>query len=140
MAKIPKKKTTLQHVFLIDWNDDGIMQEIAVVQELTDGTIRGIQIDKLHPIDKARLKKFVTSKHADKYELWQLLADGRLNNGMNALDFFHTNYIKVKRPKGAIVGGGLASVQVEATDKIIGSEFSDPTKAEIDRAAPNSFV
>jgi hypothetical protein len=130
VTKIEKRATDLQHVFLVDWNDDGILKEIAVVMETNDGTIFGIQVEKLHPIDKARLKKVITSVHADKYPLWELLSQGRLNNGMNALDFFHANYVNVKRPRGAVIGGGLASVELDLDDgKLIGSSFSDPNSA-----------
>ena len=129
---IEKRATDLKHVFLIDWNDDGLLKEIAVVMETTDGTIFGIQVDRLHPIDKGRLKKVVTSVHADKYPLWELLSQGKLNNGMNALDFFHTNYVKIKRPRGAVVGGGLATIQLDLDDgKQIGSQFSDPRGAVV---------
>jgi hypothetical protein len=135
-AQIEKKATDLPHVFLIDWNDDGLLKEIAVVMEKEDGTIFGIEVDKLHGIDKQRLKKFIVSVHADKYPLWELLSQGRLNNGMNALDFFHANYVKQKRPRGAILGGGLASVQVYSkSDGMIGSEFANPSQATLDTRA-----
>lgn len=126
-TRIEKRPTDLKHVWLVDWNDDGLLKEIAVVKETADGTIFGIEIDKLHPIDKKRLKSVITSVHADKYPLWELLSQGRLNNGMNALDFFHMNYVKVKRPKGAVIGGGLATVVLDGEDsKMIGAEFADP--------------
>lgn len=125
-TKIEKRPTSLNHVFLIDWNDDGLFREYAVVCEKPDGTLYGIEVDKLHPIDKSRLKKVIMSVHADKYPLWELLSQGRLSNGSNALDFFHANYVKVKRPRGAIVGGGLASVEVyqAVTDGLIGGGFT----------------
>ena len=41
VTKIEKRATDLQHVFLVDWNDDGILKEIAVVMETNDGTIFG---------------------------------------------------------------------------------------------------
>lgn len=135
-AKIEKRATNLGHVFLIDWNDDGILKEIAVVMEAPDGTIYGIEVDKLHPIDKGRLKKFLVSVHADKYPLWELLSQGQLNNGLNPLDFFHMNYVKIKRPRGAILGGGLASVEVYADDAQIGSKFSDPRGAQVTNEQP----
>jgi hypothetical protein len=129
---IEKRKTDLKWIYLIDWNDDGLLKEIAVVMETVDGTLYGIEVEKLHPIDKGRLKKVVTSVHADKYPLWELLSQGKLNNGMNALDFFHTNYVKIKRPRGAVVGGGLATVQFDLDDGIqIGSEFSNPRGAVV---------
>ncbi len=126
-TKIEKRATQLNHVFLIDWNDDGILREIAIVMETGDGTIFGIEVDKLHPIDKSRLKKVITSVHSDKYPLWELLSQGRLNNGLNALDFFHANYVKVKRPRGSAIGGSLASIQLDTDDgKQIGADFADP--------------
>lgn len=128
--KIEKRATDLRHIFVVDWNDDGILKEIAVVMETEDGTLFGIEVDKLHPIDRSRLKKVVTSVHADKYPLWELLSQGTLNNGMNALDFFHANYVRIKRPRGAVIGGGLASIQLDLDDgKQIGSGFSDPRGA-----------
>lgn len=136
-AKIEKRPTDLRHVYLIDWNDDGLLKEIAVVMEAPDGSIYGIEVDKLHPIDKARLKKFIVSVHADKYPLWELLSQGQLNNGLNPLDFFHMNYVKIKRPRGAILGGGLATVDVYGSDKIIGSEFSDPRGAQVSKDQPS---
>jgi hypothetical protein len=134
---IEKRATDLKHVFLIDWNDDGLLKEIAIVMETQDGTLFGIEVDKLHPIDKSRLKKVITSVHADKYPLWELLSQGKLNNGMNALDFFHQNYVKVKRPRGAVIGGGLASIQLDLDDgKVIGSSFSNPRGAVMANEAP----
>lgn len=135
-AKIEKRKTDMHHVFLIDWNDDGILKEIAVVMEAADGTIYGIEVDRLHSIDKARLKKFLVSIHADKYPLWDLLSQGKLNNGVNPLDFFHMNYVKVKRPRGAVLGGGLASVEVYGSDQQIGSEFTNGDQGTVSGAAP----
>ena len=129
-TKIEKRATSLNHVWLIDWNDDGILREIAVVMETDDGSLFGIEVDKLHPIDKSRLKKVITSIHADKYPLWELLSQGRLSNGLNALDFFHLNYVKTKRPRGAAIGGSLATIQLDVDDgKQIGSSFSDPRGA-----------
>ncbi len=136
---IEKRPTNLQHTYLIDWADDGLFKEIAVVMETQDGTIYGIEIDRLHQIDKARLKKFLVSVHADKYPLWELLSQGKLNNGVNPLDFFHMNYVKVKRPRGAVLGGGLASVEVYGSDRQIGSEFSDPLGGTIASETPSAF-
>jgi hypothetical protein len=129
MATIEKRATSLNHVFLIDWHDDGILREIIVVMEDKVGAIYGIEVNRLHPIDKGRLKKVITSIHSDKYSLWQLLADSRLPNGMNALDFFHANYVKVKRPRGSIgamsMGGTMADIQItNESDKVIGSGFT----------------
>lgn len=141
VTKIEKRATDLRHVWLMDVNDDGLLKEIAIVMETQEGTVFYIEIDRLHPIDKARLKKVISSVHADKYPLWELLSQGRLNNGMNALDFFHSNYVKVKRPRGAVIGGGLASVELDLDDgKMIGSSFSDPRGAVISGEPPQMNI
>jgi hypothetical protein len=43
------------------------------------------------------------------------------------------NYVKVKRPRGAVLGGGLASIQVygKEAERMIGSSFSDPRSAMV---------
>lgn len=136
-TSIEMRPTNMNHIFLIDWNDDGILREIAVVMvDPRDGSVYGIEIDAMHQIDKSRLKKFLVSVHSDKYPLWQLLAEGKLNNGANALDFFHSNYVKVKRPLGAVLGGGLASVEVYNDSKMIGEEFSNPSSATLANEVP----
>lgn len=140
-VKIEKRPVEgLRHVYMIDWDDTGILQEIAVVMEAPDGSIYGIQVNKLHPIDKARLKKYITSVHADKYPLWELLSQGRLGNGISALDFFHSNYVKVKRPRGAMVGGGLADVQVYGEERQIGHQFTNGDQGSVAHDAPSSFA
>ncbi len=128
------KPTKLPHVFLCDIDDSGLLKEIAVVKQFKDGTLYYIEIDPLHQIDKARLKKIVSSPHADKYELWELLAQSKLSNGMNALDFFHSNNVKSKRPKGARASvGSLETVAAYGTDKMVGEEFVNPAEASLDK-------
>lgn len=112
--RIEKRQTQFRFVYQIDWDDNGRFEEIAVVKEdESDGTIYGIRINDLHPIDKARLKRIITNQHADKYPLWELMSQITLKNGYNALDFFHTNYVRVKRIKGAVVSGGLMDVRTD---------------------------
>ena len=133
--KIELTPTSLPHVYLCDVDDTGLMKEILVVKKFKDGSIYYIDIDPLHQIDKARIKKIISSQHADKYECWELLAQSKLSNGLNALDFFHSNCVKAKRPKGARANvGGLESVQAYGVDKMIGSDFTNPAEAKLDKA------
>lgn len=131
MAQTPAK---LHHVELLDIDNSGIMTEVAIVKREEDGSVFYINTEVLHPIDKARLKKVVTSQHADKYTLWELLSQARLSNGMNALDYFHYNFVKCKRAPGSKMTtsglSGISGSDMVSSDKMIGSEFSDPTSAE----------
>jgi hypothetical protein len=131
--KIELTPTSLHHIFLCDVDDSGLLKEIMLVKKFKDGSIYYIEIDPLHNIDKGRIKKIVTSQHADKYEGWELLSQTRLSNGMNALDFFHSNNVKVKRPRGAkSSSGSLETVQAYGTDKMVGSDFVNPAEANLD--------
>lgn len=131
--------TKLPHIFHCDIDDTGLLREIAVVKKTKDGTLYYIDIEPLHTIDKARLKKAVMTQYAAERPLWEILSNITLSNGMNALDFFHSNSVKVKRPKGAKVSvGGLDSISGSvpgATDKMIGSEFVNPAEANLDTAS-----
>jgi len=134
LDQIQLSPTKLPHIFLCDIDDTGLLKEIALVKKSTDGTIFYIDIDPLHPIDKARIKKIISAPHASNYELWDLMSQSRLSNGMNALDFFHSNCVKIKRPKGARAAtGSLESVPL-AADTMVGSDFSNPAEARMDTA------
>jgi hypothetical protein len=128
--------TSLPHIYLCDIDDSGLLKEIMVVKKFKDGSIYYVEIDSLHPIDKGRIKKIVTSQHADKYECWELLSQAKLSNGMNALDFFHTNNVKVKRPRGAkATSVSLENTPAYGTDRMIGEDFVNPAEAMLDKSS-----
>lgn len=131
VVRIEKHETGMRHVYFIDWADTGILREMAVLKEFDDGTIHAVDVALLHPIDKARLKKIITSVHADKYELWELMSQSRLPNGLNALDYFVKNFLKVKQPKGAFAGSGLAYAGTERLTELEGTQAQ---VAQLDRA------
>ena len=118
--------------------DDGRMREVALVKmdKNTDGTVRSvfyIDVALLDQIDKGRLKTIVTNQHANKYELWDLLAQNTLSNGKNALDYFH-QLTRVVHGVGAVntgFAGGIAGAVAEKST-MIGSEFSPPDSASLD--------
>lgn len=130
---IELQKTSLPHVFLCDVDDTGLLKEILVVKKFEDGSVYYVDINSLHNIDKSRIKKIVTSQHATKYECFELLSQATLSNGLNALDYFHSNNVKVKRPRGAMAaqGAGLGSVDTYEDEKIIGSQFVNPAEANL---------
>lgn len=124
---IPKQPTPFKHVYLVDINDDGQLREVAVLKEdPASGSLIYIDIVLLDNVDKGRLKKIVMSVHADKYQLWELMAQERLPNGYNALDYFH-QMVRIKNAPGYVntsMGGGLAGVRFEG--KSIAGGFTNP--------------
>lgn len=134
-AKVESRKSSLNHVEYVDVNDDGILEEIAVVKRWEDESISYIDVATLGQIDKARLKKIVSSQHSDKYDLWELMSQATLSNGMNALDFFHQNLIRVKRAEGSTstsLGNGLKNTKLMHVEdgRMIGSDFVDVTQGD----------
>lgn len=137
------KPTGLNHIYYFDVAGDGRLREVAVVKmaKLPDGTVQSvyyIDVALLDNVDKGRLKAIVTNRHADKYELWDLLSQNTLSNGKNALDYFH-QLTKVENGPGAVntgFSGGLAGVAPEGSS-VIGSECSDPQSAALDTQPAN---
>ena len=128
------QKTQIPHIELLDIDGTGLVSEIAIVKRTKDGTIHYIDVSKLPPLDKGRLRKILSSPHADKYELWELLSQSKLSNGLNALDFFHNNFVKIKRPLGAKNVTAPESILNVApvNDTVIGTDFANPEEAKLD--------
>lgn len=129
---ITKQPTHFKHVYLVDINDDGQLFEVAVVKEdPASGSLIYINIALLDNTDKARLKKIVSSVHADKYALWELMSQERLPNGYNALDYFH-QMVRIKNAPGYVntsMGGGLLGVRPESAS--IAGGFTNPDQASL---------
>lgn len=127
--------TKFPHIYLCDIDDTGFLKEIAVLKKFQDGTIYYILVEGLDKVDKGRLKKIVSSVHATKYELFEIMSMSKLSNGINCLDYFHQNFVKVKRPKGAKITTTFDSIETAPTvsDKIIGSDNVDTEEAIVDK-------
>ena len=131
MSEAPVKR---RHIDYVDVQDTGYRREVAVMKRWADGSISYIDTALLDQIDRGRLKSIISSVHADKYELWELMSMTTLNNGLIALDYFH-QLTKIKRAKGSvnINGSGVSVMDARPVDnKMIGAEFTDPTKFTTD--------
>lgn len=96
-SKAPNVKTTYRidpdpngypHIYWIEL-EDGYLHECAVLRRSPDGSLIFIKINHLDAVDKQRLVEFVVSRQARTVELWDLMAQRTLRNGMNALEYFH---------------------------------------------------
>jgi|SRR5271157_2213321 len=79
----------LPHIKWIDLNNNGTLIECAIMREDTLGNIAYIQVNQLDAVDRRRLLKIITSRTAQQFPLWDLLSNITLNNGVNALAYFH---------------------------------------------------
>lgn len=94
-------KGSLPHIFWVDLKGNGIFTEVAVMKKDTLGNTYYFPTNALDNIDKARLHKIVTNRNAGSFELWDLMSQITLNNGVNALEYFH-QLVRVISPSGQI--------------------------------------
>jgi len=93
----------LPHVQWVDLEDNGVAVEVIVVKrDKNTGDLYHIRTDELDDIDKNRMIRILQRRDSGRYELWDLLANTTLGNGMNALEFFH-QLVKVLTPSGQLL-------------------------------------
>ena len=106
------QKGQFPHVLWIDLKNDGILTECAVVKTDDRGNIHFFELGMLDDIDKVRISRILQNRNANNFELWDLMSQTTLNNGVNALTYFH-QLVKVisqdgqiYSPKAGTVGTG----------------------------------
>ena len=90
------------HVAWIELHADGILHECAILKQNRDGNIMFFPINNLDEIDRRRLAGILLDRNAQQFELWDLMAQKTLGNGVNALAYFH-QLVKVLTPAGKIM-------------------------------------
>ena len=102
MSRIQTRQGSFPHVKWVDLAGNGTLVEVAVVKEDPEGNMFFFELGKLDAIDRQRIFKILTKRHAASFPLWDLLAQHTLGNGMNALDYFH-QLVKIFTPSGRII-------------------------------------
>lgn len=96
-----------QHVQYIDLFGNGLLEEVVVIKEESNGDKHFIQTRVLDEIDLARLRTILDKRDANLYAMWDLMSQTQLRNGMNALEYFH-QLVRIKTAAGPIVQSGRA--------------------------------
>lgn len=102
------------HIKWVDLQDTGVLTEVAVMKKDNTGNLFYFEVASLDDIDKRRLAKIVSSRSAPQMELYDLMSGITLNNGCNALEYFH-QLVKVRTPKGVIMKPQLGKVGAPLT-------------------------
>jgi hypothetical protein len=98
--------STYRHIEWLDLDNNGILIECAIMKRFGNGDTHFFQLRSLDLIDKQRLRLILTHPNAALYaELWQLLEQHTLGNGLNALEYFN-QLVKIRTPSGQIVSAG----------------------------------
>lgn len=90
------------HVEWLDLKRDGTVTECAVMKKDNFGNVHFIALTELDHIDKQRMASILTSRNANTFELWDLMSQVTLGNGINALNYFH-QYVKTRTANGRII-------------------------------------
>ncbi len=99
---ITKRQGSFPHVQWIDLKNNGVLIECAVLREDEYGNTYFMEIPAMDQIDKMRLARIVNNRNALNFQLWDLMSQVTLNNGLNALEYFH-QLVKVITPEGIIM-------------------------------------
>jgi hypothetical protein len=101
----------------IEWLEleGGILTECAIMKRSSDGHVWFFPIKPLDMVDKQRLLKILRNRNAELYELWDLMSQITLGNGVNALTYFN-QLVKVRTPSGQVLpfGSGQYGTPVQA--------------------------
>ncbi len=108
---IDMQEGNLPHIFWIDLKQDGVYVECAVMKKDGFGNISYIPLKALDSIDKKRMARIVRNRNAQHFALWDLMSNITLNNGVNALEYFH-QLVHVITPSGRVMRPGLGEVGV----------------------------
>lgn len=115
-----QKSPEYPHIEWLELHGDGIMHECAVMKRTGDGSVLFFKTNDLDSIDKRRLAGILMDRNARNFELWDLMANKTLGNGVNALVYFSqlvrqlmTNG-KILDPRSGQVGTGQVGTATQA--------------------------
>ncbi len=90
----------------LDLDGTGVLSECAIVKRFPNGDIYYFTLDSLDAIDRQRLKTILVNRNATLYdELWKVLEQNTLGNGVNALIYFN-QLVRQITPSGTILPFG----------------------------------
>ncbi len=113
----------LPHLKWIDLGGDGVLVECAVMSQDKFGNIVFIRVNQLDAVDRRRLLKIITNRNSNQFPLWDLMSNITLNNGVNALTYFHqlvemiTPRGKIMRPKAGQIGTGFIDINAQRAEE-----------------------
>ncbi len=90
------------HVEWLELYGDGVLHECAVMRRDRHGNVLFFKTNDLDEIDRHRLAGILCDRNAQNFELWDLMAQRTLKNGVNALAYF-SQLVKMIAPNGKIM-------------------------------------
>jgi len=120
-------KSQYPHIEWLDLADDGVLVECAIMKKTPNGDVYYFPVNSLDEIDRTRLFNVITNRNAKNFELWDLMSNITLGNGMNALIYFH-QMVRVRTPGGKILDPQTGRVGAGLTDGVVDTNKGKPVK------------
>lgn len=89
------------HVYWADIKGNGLIEEVVVIAHAPNGTVWFVPVNSLDHIDRARMFRLINDRTSTMLPLYEIMSHTRLNNGVNALEYFH-QITKMMTPGGVI--------------------------------------
>lgn len=113
------------HIEWLELHSDGIMHECAIMKrDPHTGNVLFFKTNDLDEIDKRRLAGILVDRNAKNFELWDLMAQKTLGNGVNALAYFN-QLVKQITPNGRVIdpragqmGGAVGTVNTNPPESV----------------------
>jgi hypothetical protein len=123
----------------LDLDGTGVLSECAIVKRFPNGDIYYFTLDSLDAIDKQRLKTILVNRNATLYdELWKVLEQNTLGNGVNALIYFN-QLVRQITPSGTILPFGTNRHSAANYNYTPVAAENIPTPEPVATANPPSF-
>lgn len=97
-----EKSREYPHVEWLELNADGILHECAIMKRDAYGNVLFFKTNDLDDIDKRRLAGILMDRNARNMELWDLMLNKTLGNGVNALAYFN-QLVRQLTPQGRVL-------------------------------------
>lgn len=123
----------------VDLENNGMVTECAIMKRFENGDIYYFTLNSLDIFDKRRLRDILYSQTATMYtELWKLLEQNTLGNGVNALSYFN-QLVKHRTHNGQILpfGSGKYSMPVQPQPMVREQAPVQPNQPEAQPAFDN---
>ena len=127
---------SMPHIYWIDLANDGVYTECAVMKRDVQGNIYFFPLNVLDKIDKGRMARILSNRNANAFELWDLMSQITLNNGVNALEYFH-QLVEVVTPNGRRMSprDGVIGTSNQGRIDMRGADARAAMQAQIDMAS-----
>lgn len=97
-----EKSGEYPHIEWIELNGDGIMHECIIMKRDRMGNVLFFKTNDLDEIDKRRVAGILMDRNARNFELWDLMSNKTLGNGVNALQYFN-QLVRQLTPNGKVL-------------------------------------